>query len=84
MTEDVVDNNGGGGRGIPRPGLNSEKLCYTIPEAAKLLGLSRNFGYELARRGELPIVRFGKRMLVPKAALHEQLSKTKAEKGGVL
>jgi NitT/TauT family transport system substrate-binding protein len=30
------------------------KLCYTIPEAAELIGVSRNQGYELARRGELP------------------------------
>jgi excisionase family DNA binding protein len=64
----------GGGRGIasPRP-IDGQKLCYTIPEAAQLLGFSRNFGYQLAREGELPIVRFGKRMLVPKAAFHKML-----------
>ena len=49
------------------------KLCYTVPEAAQLLGFSRNFGYELARTGQLPIIRFGKRMLVPKAAFHKML-----------
>ena len=31
-----------------------DKVVLTIPEVAKLLGFSRNFGYELARRGELP------------------------------
>ena len=50
-----------------------DKLCYTIPEAAALLGFSRNFGYELARRGEIPIIRFGKRMLVPKAKFDKML-----------
>ena len=65
---------GGGGRGIARPRpINENKLCYTIPEAAKLLGFSRNFGYELAKTGQLPIIRFGKRMRVPKAAFDKLL-----------
>ena len=64
----------GGGRSIASPRqIENEKLCYTIPEAAQLLGFSRNFGYELARTGQLPIVRFGKRMLVPKAAFNKRL-----------
>ena len=64
---------GGGGRGIARP--RPKKLCYTVPEAAQLLGFSRNFGYELARTGQLPIIRFGKRMVVPKAAFDKMLEK---------
>ena len=67
---------GGGGRGIARPRPNDDnKLCYTVPEAAALLGLSRNFGYELAKRGEIPIIRFGKRMLVPKEIFEKMLGK---------
>jgi excisionase family DNA binding protein len=68
------DGKGGGGRGLahPRP-TNMNKLCYTVPEAAQLLGFSRNFGYELARTGKIPILRFGKRMLVPKAAFDKML-----------
>jgi excisionase family DNA binding protein len=34
-----------------------------------LLGVSRAFAYELAARGELPTIRLGRRILVPKAAL---------------
>ena len=49
------------------------KLCYTVPEAAQLLGVSRNFGYELARTGQLPIIRLGNRIIVPKAAFHKML-----------
>lgn len=65
---------GGGGRGITRPRSGQEnRLCYTVPEAAELLGFSRNFGYELARTGQIPIIRFGKRMLVPKAAFDKML-----------
>lgn len=62
---------GGGGRGMPRPNQGDGKLCYTIPEAAELIGVSRNHGYELARRGELPIVKMGKLKFVPKAKLHK-------------
>ena len=43
----------------------------TIPEACALLGLSKNSGYQAARRdGELvgiPVLRVGHRLLVPKA-----------------
>ena len=59
---------GGGGRELRR--LDEGKLCYTIPEAAELIGVSRNHGYELARRGDLPIVKMGKLKFVPKAKLH--------------
>lgn len=72
--ESVSNASGGGGRGLPRPTQDDGKLCYTIPEAAALLGFSRNFGYELARRGEIPVIRFGKRMVVPKAALERVLN----------
>ena len=65
---------GGGGRGVARPqSVGKNKLCYTVPEAAELLGFSRNFGYELAKTGQIPVLRFGKRMLVPKAAFDRML-----------
>jgi len=67
----VANNSGGGGRGMPRPSQNDGKLCYTIPEAAELIGVSRNHGYELARRGELPIVKMGKLKFVSKVKLHK-------------
>lgn len=79
MTDKMSESNsvsnarGGGGRGLPRPNQGNGKLCYTIAEAAALPGFSRNFGYELARRGEIPIIRFGKRMVVPKAKFDKML-----------
>ncbi|MFC1901370.1 helix-turn-helix domain-containing protein [Chloroflexota bacterium] len=64
---------GGGGRGIARPHhINNNKLCYTVPEAAQLLGFSRNQGYELAKRGEIPIIKLGNRFRVPKILFHEK------------
>lgn len=47
---------------------------YCIEEAAKLLGISRNACYEAAKTGEVPTVRIGKRLLVPKIALEKLLS----------
>jgi len=45
----------------------------TVAEAAKLLGIGRNQAYEAARRGQLPAIRIGKRLLVPLAALERML-----------
>jgi excisionase family DNA binding protein len=45
------------------------RLTYTLAEAAQQLGISRWLAYEAAHRGELPVCRIGRRMLVPRAAL---------------
>jgi excisionase family DNA binding protein len=50
-----------------------EPLTYTIDEAAALLGISRGLAYRQAAEGKLPVVTFGKRKLVPRAALHQLL-----------
>jgi excisionase family DNA binding protein len=42
-----------------------EKLTLTVGEAARLLGISRAFAYELVARDELPAIRLGRRILVP-------------------
>ena len=46
-----------------------ERLTYTLTEAAKRLGISRALAYQAARRGELPVCRIGRRMVVPRVAL---------------
>ncbi len=47
----------------------SPSLTFTVEEAAEMLGISRTFAYEAVRRGELPAIRIGRRLLVPRAAL---------------
>jgi excisionase family DNA binding protein len=47
---------------------------YRVADAAKLLGIGRNQAYEAAQRGEIPCLRIGKRVLVPKAALDRMLA----------
>jgi excisionase family DNA binding protein len=41
------------------------RLVVTVTEAAELLGISRGLAYELARVGQLPSLRLGRRLLVP-------------------
>jgi excisionase family DNA binding protein len=50
-----------------------KRLVYTVEEAATLLGISRSFAYEAVERGEIPSMRIGRRILVPKAALERFL-----------
>jgi excisionase family DNA binding protein len=53
----------------PAPTPAEERLTYTLAEAARRLGISRALAYEAANRGELPVCRIGRRVLVPRAAL---------------
>jgi excisionase family DNA binding protein len=50
------------------------RLVFTVEEAAQLLGISRSFAYEAVQRGEIPSMRIGRRILVPKAALERFLA----------
>lgn len=43
------------------------------PETAEILGLSRGATFQAAKRGEIPTIRIGRRLLVPKAALAKML-----------
>ena len=49
----------------------SETLTLTIPETARLLGISISKTYEAARLGQLPIIRLGTRVLVSRRRLEE-------------
>ena len=66
---------GGGGSGLGHYAAIEKRLCLTVPEAAEMLGISRNFGYELVKQGQLPVIRFGKRLLIPRVALEKMLEK---------
>ena len=55
-----------------------QRLALTVEEAGRLLGIGRNTAYEAARRGELPTIRMGRRLLVPRVALENLLENTAA------
>ena len=54
--------------------MPEKRQTYTVEEAAEILGIGRNSAYEAVRRGEIPAIKIGKRVLVPKAALDRMLS----------
>lgn len=49
------------------------RLVYEVPEVGAMLGLSRNASYEAARRGEIPTIKIGRLLRVPKVALDRML-----------
>jgi excisionase family DNA binding protein len=44
------------------------RRTYTVAEAAEILGISVNSAYEAVRRGEIPSIRLGHRVVVPRKA----------------
>ena len=52
-----------------------------MEEAAKYLRISRSLAYEAARRGELPVIRIGRRLLVSRSRLDEIIRAPGSAKG---
>lgn len=50
------------------------RLTLSVTEAARLLGIGRSLAYELVARGELPCLRLGRRVLIPRHAIDELLA----------
>ena len=54
--------------------MQSEKrLVLSVTEAAVALGISRAHAYELVARGQLPSLRLGRRIVVPRRGLERLL-----------
>jgi excisionase family DNA binding protein len=45
----------------------------TVEEAAEILGLSKWAAYEAANKGQLPVIRIGRRWIVARHALEKML-----------
>ena len=54
--------------------MEAEKVVMTVEQAAEYLGISRPTAYEAVHTGELPHIRIGRRILVPRAALEKLLA----------
>jgi excisionase family DNA binding protein len=50
--------------------MNEQRLL-TVPEMAERLNVSRSKGWQLAQRGDIPVVRIGRSVRVPEAELAE-------------
>ena len=55
------------------PRLKPGQLAFTVQEAAVVLGISKSTAYEAAHRGELPVLRFGRRVVVTRTTLETLL-----------
>jgi excisionase family DNA binding protein len=60
----------------------TEPLTISVEDAARLLGISRGLAYEAARRGELPVIRLGRRLLVPRSQLLELVGPLEPREAG--
>ena len=53
---------------------------YTLDQARKILRLGRNAAYQAIAIGEIPHVRIGKKILIPRLALEQLLGDAAAGK----
>ncbi|MGP8160244.1 MAG: helix-turn-helix domain-containing protein [Candidatus Dormibacteria bacterium] len=58
-----------------------ERVTMTINEAAVRLGISRGSAYAAARRGDLPVIRINRRIVVPRVAFQRWLEAAAAPSG---
>jgi excisionase family DNA binding protein len=54
--------------------MSDDRLTYTVPEVARLLGVSRMTAYSAVRGGDIPSIRIARRVLVPLAAIDRMLA----------
>ncbi len=50
-----------------------KSLVFSVVEAAQLLGISRPTAYTLVNTGQIPCIRYGRRLLIPRVALMKML-----------
>ncbi len=55
--------------------VDTNRKTITVREAADQLGLGRNTAYEAVKRGEIPTVKIGRRLLVPRDAIDRILQR---------
>lgn len=53
--------------------MADERLTCTVEECARLLGIGRQLAYEKVKTGEIPALKIGRRLLVPRKALERLL-----------
>lgn len=59
--------------------MENERLTLTVDEAAQVLGISRALAYELTARRQIPSLRLGRRIVVPRRALEVIVEQAGAE-----
>jgi len=54
--------------------VDDSRPTLTVEETAKLLGISRGLAFQAVRRGDIPAIRIGRRILVPLTQLQALLN----------
>ncbi len=54
--------------------MSAERATHTVSEVAKILGVGRSTTYEAINRGEIPHLRLGNRIVIPRAGIESLLS----------
>jgi excisionase family DNA binding protein len=55
------------------PTSADQRLTISVDEAGQLLGISRGLAYTLVNRGDIPSIRLGRRIVVPRQAIDQLL-----------
>lgn len=58
-----------------------DRLTYDVAQVAKILGLSKNSTYHACLTGDIPHLRIGHRILIPRIALEKMLAEASKPKG---
>ena len=53
--------------------VGDQSLTMTVREAAAALSIGRGLAYEAVKRGEIPAIRVGRHLLIPRRALEKLL-----------
>jgi excisionase family DNA binding protein len=56
--------------------ITDRPLTCSVPEAGRILGIGRDTAYQAAREGKLPVIRIGRLVRVPLAALERMVADT--------
>jgi len=51
-----------------------ESVTYSVEEVAAMLGIARGKAYQHVQNGEIPSIRMGRRLLIPRDRFHTWLN----------
>lgn len=58
--------------------MEQERLAINVKEMAKMLGISAKTAYDLVKTPGFPIIRIGKRQIIPTEALKKWMGEQKS------
>ena len=61
--------------------MSVERATLTVEETAVMLGISRNTAFRAVQKGEIPSVRIGRRILIPRDVMLLLLAESSDKQG---